>query len=323
MSENSKPLVSVDIGGTKILTAIISSNGQILAREHVPTLAEQGPNAVIERIFMSIRQVLTRWDMPLSEVAGVAVAAAGGIETSSGVVTWSPNLPGWQNIPLGDIVRTKLNTPTLIIHDAGAAAVGEHRFGAGKSTSNMVFLTVSTGIGGGVIIDGKLYNGHNGTAGEIGHMTIDVNGPPCPCGNTGCLEMLASGHALAREAVKRIDNGGKSSILEIAGGRIENITGEMVGKAAQLGDELAIEALNQISFYLGVGLTGIVNIFNPEAIVIGGGVSKLGELLLGPARAVVTERAFPLPGTTVKIATAELGEEAGIIGAAHYFRFNH
>jgi glucokinase len=214
------------------------------------------------------------------------------------------------------MVNRKYQVKTFLINDASAAALGEHEFGAGKGVDNLIYLTVSTGIGGGIIIDGRLYLGPSGSAGEIGHMTIDVNGPQCSCGNIGCLEMLASGTAIAREAVKRIRAGGRSSLSEMLGGKIENITAEQVGVAAQGGDSLAMEIIHRAASYLGMGMVNLVNIFNPEMIIVGGGVAQMGDLLLDPARRVVEARAFKLPAQAVRIVPARLGDEAGVMGAA-------
>ncbi|MBA7654162.1 Glucokinase [subsurface metagenome] len=213
-------------------------------------------------------------------------------------------------------MKEKYRVNTFLINDAGAAALGEHRLGAGRGVSNLIYLTVSTGIGGGIIINGKLYSGQCGGAGEIGHMTIDVNGPRCNCGNTGCFEVLASGTAVAKEAIRRIRQGEGSSLIEIVAGKIENITAEKVEVAARDGDSLALDIISRAAIYLGVGMVNLVNIFNPEMIIVGGGMAKMGDLLLNPARQVVKERAFQLSAQAVRIVPAQLGEDAGVLGAA-------
>jgi len=233
-----------------------------------------------------------------------------------GVVTQSPNLPGWRNTPLADIIRKNFAAKVYIIHDANASALGELYFGAGKGARNMVYMTVSTGVGGGIIIDGKEYEGASGAAGEVGHMTIDVNGPKCNCGNTGCLEMLASGTAMAREAIRRLNAGEESSLTKMVRGKIDAISALEIGTAAAQGDQLAIGVIKQAATCLGIGMVNLVNIFNPEMIVVGGGVSNLGEMLLGPARELVKQRAFPISSGAVKIVRAQLGEDSGVIGAA-------
>jgi glucokinase len=245
----------------------------------------------------------------------ISIAAAGAIDTDNGIITVSPNLPDWVDIPLRDITQAAYGISIFLLNDANAAALGEHRLGAGKGSANLIYITVSTGIGGGIIIDNKLYSGTSGSAGEIGHMTIDVNGPVCNCGSTGCLETLASGTAVAREAINRIKNGEKSSLTETIK-EIENITTKDVGQAATDGDALALAIIDRASYYLGVGLANLVNILNPDIIIVGGGLSKLGDLLLEPAREVVQERAFQLPAQAVRIVPSQFGDDAGIIGAA-------
>ena len=290
--EQGLPVLAIDIGGTKIRTAIISNKGQVMAKEQCLTLADEELQAVIDRIFSTIDRLLGLRNIDSSQLHSISVAAAGAIDFEKGLVTSSPNLPGWHDVPLRDIVKKKYRLDTFLINDASAAALGEHEFGAGRRINSLVLLTVGTGIGGGIIINGKLYSGQSGSAGEIGHMTIDVNGPRCNCGNTGCLETLASGTAMAREAIKRITQGERSSLTEIVEGKIENITAEKVLVAAQGGDSLALDVISRAATYLGVGMVNLVNIFNPEMIIVGGGMAKMGDLLLNPARQVVRERAF-------------------------------
>jgi len=314
------PVLSVDLGGTKIITAIVSNQGQIIAREYCLTLAEEGPQSVINRILSAIDHLLSVKKMDSSQLDSISIAAAGAIDFDQGLITSSPNLPGWDDIPLRDTVKEKYGVNTFLLNDASAAALGELHFGAGRGINNLVYLTVSTGIGGGIIIDGKLYSGACGSAGEIGHMTIDVNGLRCSCGNIGCLETLASGTAVAREAIRRIRRGERSSITEIVSGKIEDITAEKVEVAAVSGDSLASEVISQAATYLGIGIVNLVNIFNPEMIIVGGGMAKMGDRLLNPARQVVMERAFRLPAQAVCIVPAQLGDDAGVIGAAVFAR---
>ncbi|MBA7634623.1 Glucokinase [subsurface metagenome] len=314
------PVLAVDLGGTKIIAAIVSNQGQIVAKEYCLTLANEGPQSVINRIFSAIDHLLSAKSINLSQLNSISLAAPGAIDLDSGLVTLSPNLPDWHDIPLRDIVKEKYRVSTFLLNDASAATLGEHRFGAGKGIKNLIYLTVSTGVGGGIIIDGELYSGARGGAGEIGHMTIDVNGPKCSCGNIGCLEMLASGTAVAREATRRISQGEKSSLAEIVSGNIEGITAEEVDIAARDGDSLAIEVISQAATYLGVGMVNLVNIFNPEMIIVGGGMAKMGDRLLNPARQVVMDRVFPLLAQAVCIVPAQLGEDAGVLGAAVFAR---
>lgn len=313
-----RPVLAVDIGGTKIITAIIADNGQMVAKDRCLTLADEGPQAVIERLFSVIDNLLKRNNMEPSQLSGISLAAAGAIDSKRGLITVSPNLPGWHDVPLRYMVCERYGVDTFLVNDASAAALGEHRFGAGRGVSNLVLLTLGTGIGGGIIINGEMYLGTSGSAAELGHMVIDVNGPECGCGNRGCLEALASGTAIARDAISRISKGEKSSLVKMVEGKTGDITAEKVGIAARNGDSLALDVLSQAAWYLGVGMVNLVNIFNPEMIVIGGGVAKLGELLLKPARQVVVEKAFPISAQAVRIVTAQLGDEAGVHGAAAF-----
>ncbi len=314
--QEAKPVLAIDLGGTKIIAAIISSQGQVVAKESYPTLAGEGPQSVIDRILFAIDHLLSLRNIDSSQLDSISIASAGAIDFNQGLVTSSPNLPGWHDIPLRDIVNRRYRVNTFLINDASAAALGEYHFGAGKGLNNLIYLTVSTGIGGGIIINGDLYLGPSGSAGEIGHMTIDINGPRCSCGNIGCLEMLASGTAVAREAIRRIGQGEESSLTEMVGGKIENITAEKVSMAAQGGDSLASDVISKAATYLGVGMVNLVNIFNPEVIIVGGGVAQIGDLLLDPVRQVVKERAFQLSAQAVHIVPAQLGDNAGVLGAA-------
>jgi len=314
------PVLAIDIGGTKIIAANISSECQLMASEYCLTLADEGPQAVINRIFSTIDRLLGLRNIDVSQLHSISVACAGAIDFDRGIVTLSPNLPGWRDIPLRDIVKEKYGVNTFLLNDASAAVLSEHRFGAGRGLNNLIYITVSTGIGSGIMINGQLYSGASGGAGEIGHTTIDVNGPRCSCGNIGCLEMLASGTAMAREAIRRIKAGERSSPIKITKGKIENITAEEVSMAAQGGDSLALEVILQAATYLGVGLVNVVNVFNPEMIIIGGGMSKMGDLLLNPARQVVKERAYQLLAQAVRIVLAELGDNAEVLGAAIFAR---
>ena len=318
MITDQKPVLTVDLGGTKIITAVVLPDGKIISRNYCLTMADKGPEAVSDRILSAVDRAIAQAKLKTSELIGIGVAAAGVLDTNRGIVTTSPNLPNWRNVPLRDILADKSGVVTYIINDANAAALGEHRFGAGMGFENIIYLTVSTGIGGGIIIDSKLYSGTDGCAGEVGHMTIKADGPQCHCGSFGCLEALASGWAVAKAAITRINNGEKSSIVELVDGRLESITAETVAVAARRGDRLAADIVSEAAKYLGIGLANLVNIFNPELIVIGGGLSKMGDMLLKPARKVLKERAFKLPADTVRVVRARLGSNAGIIGAAAY-----
>jgi len=314
------PVLTIDLGGTKIHTALISEDGRMIAEDYRLSMADEGPEAVIQRIFAGIEKLLDEESMSISMIHSIGIASASIIDIDKGLITFSPNLPGLNDIFLRDILHDKYGIDTYLINDSSAAALGEHRYGAGKGVRNLIYLAVSTGIGGGIIIEDKLYLGASGCAGELGHMTIKADGPLCQCGNTGCLEVLASGTAMAREAKERIRAGENTILVEMAKGVIEDITAETISMAARNGDSLAQEVISEAAVYLGVGLANIVNSFNPEMIIIGGGVSKIGDLLFNPAIQEMRRRAFKLPAQAVRILPAELGGNAEVIGAAIFAR---
>jgi glucokinase len=317
--EENTIVLAVDIGGTKILTALFSPAGKMLASVVHPTLVDEGVSAVINRLCRIMDKFLEENSVAPSQLAGIGIACAGGIDTARGVVvTPSPNMPDWSDVPLADIVYKRFGVSTYLVNDASAAALGEHRYGVGRGVKNLVLFTLGTGIGGGIIVDGELYLGAVGGAGELGHMTIAADGPKCGCGNTGCLEMLASGRAIERDAISRLRQGAKSCLSEMVSGEIEKITAEQVGAAARNSDPLALDVLSRASYYLGIGLVNAVNIFNPEMVVIGGGMAELGDMIIAPGRRMVAERAFSVSSGAVRIVTAQLGNEAGVYGAAAF-----
>ena len=254
--------------------------------------------------------------MTTSQVAAVGVGAPGPLDIAAGVVIAPPNLPGWERVPLRQMLRDALSIPTYLDNDANAAALGEHRFGAGRGTRHMIYVTVSTGIGGGLILDGRLYHGASGVGGEVGHISVLPHGPLCGCGNRGCLEALASGTAIAREARERVNRGVPTLIAELAGGDPQQITARLVAEAAQRGDPEAQTILHTAMDYLGIGMASLVNLFNPQMIVIGGGLSKLGETLFEPVRRAIRRHAFQAAAQDVQVVPARLGDQVGVLGAA-------
>lgn len=308
--------LGIDLGGTKILTAVANAQGKMLSRDHSITPAKEGPEAVIRSIVESTRRALNQVPIAAADLAAIGLGAPGLSNPETGILFTSPHLPGWHDVPLRDIIEKELGTKAFLINDANAAAVGELYFGAGRGVRNFIYITISTGIGGGIIIDGKVYTGSAGTAGELGHMVIDDKGPPCNCGNRGCWETLASGMALAREARRRIKRGDSTSILEYASGDAGKINAEIICEAAQAGDCLAGELIARNAYYLGVGLANLINIFNPEVIVIGGGLSNIGDMLLKPAYEEAGRRAFRQAYQAVRFARPRLGRNSGVLGAA-------
>jgi len=303
---------AVDLGGTKILSLAIDAAGRVRGEDVRPTEAESGPDGVIGRIRDSLRAALAAAGGGSYAAAGIA--APGPIDPARGVIVEAPNLPGWHNVPLAARLVEALGCPALLENDANAAAWGEFTAGAGAGTRHMIYLTVSTGIGGGLILDGRLYRGAGGAAGELGHVPLVANGPACGCGGHGCLEQLASGTAIARQGAALLA-GGTAPILErlAAGGEV---TAELVHAAAEQGDAAARAVIEEAGRYLGSGLVAFTNAFNPDMIVIGGGAAKIGARLWEPALEELHRRAIRPSRDQVRVVPAALGDRAGALGVA-------
>ena len=309
------PVVGVDLGGTKIRSVVVLADGSIVGEDVRPTDAEGGPSVVVSRLVASARAAVAASDVPHEAILAVGVTAPGTVDFDAGVLHQPPNLPGWDAVPLARLLSEHLDRPVFLENDANAAAYGEWRFGAGAGLRHLIYLTVSTGIGAGLILNGQMYRGADGAAGELGHMTIDVNGPPHNCGMVGCLEVLASGTAIARMAQEAVAAGRSPALRRLAETAGE-LTAAEVDRAADAGDPTATEILATAARYLGVGLANYINIFNPEAIVIGGGVTRIGRQLLEPAFALAKSRAFRLPSERVRLLPAALEGRSEVLGVS-------
>ncbi len=310
MSQRKHLILALDLGGTKFRLALANDKGELLKRYAAPVKPDD-PEQTIEAIKDAISDSLS--GINRSTVKGMGVAIAGLVTQDTGVLLTSPNLMAWYNTPVKAIFEQELQLPVSVGNDATLAALGEYKFGASKGCHDLVYITVSTGIGGGVITGGKLLLGTCGFAAEVGHMTIDINGPRCNCGNIGCLETLASGTAIARFAVEGLSRGEKSAIAELVAGDYAKITAEIVEKAAKSGDTMAKAIMDTAGTNLGVGVVNLVHIFNPELVVIGGGVSKAGDLIFEPVRRVVAKRV--MRDISVRITASALGDNPGLLGA--------
>ncbi len=310
MSQRKHLILALDLGGTNYRLALANDKGELLKRFSAPVKPDD-PEQTIEHIKNSIADLLS--GINRSTVSGMGAAIAGLVTQDTGVLLTSPNLLAWYHTPVKEIFERELKLPVWVGNDATLAALGEYKFGAGKGCHNLIYITVSTGIGGGIITGGKLLLGTSGFAAEVGHMTIDINGPRCNCGNIGCLEMLASGTAIARMAVERLSKGEKSAITDLVAGDLSKISAEVVEKAAKSGDAMAKAVMNTAGTNLGVGVVNLVHIFNPELIIIGGGVSKAGDLIFEPVRQVISQRV--MRDISVRITTPVLGDNPGLLGA--------
>jgi glucokinase len=303
-------VAGIDLGGTKILSVCLDSRLTILGRDFRETDGAAGPDAVIERMAASALAAADGRTM-----AGAGISAPGPADLRRGVVTDSPNLPGWHDIPLLERISRRLGLPAWLENDANAAALAEHRLGAGKGAQQMILVTIGTGLGGGLILDGKLYHGASGGAGEIGHMLVEPRGRVCGCGRRGCLEAMASGSALDEEARRIAATEPRGRLAGIAAQEQAEPDARILDAAAEAGDPTAREAIERAGAYLGAGLTNLVNVFNPEVIVIGGSVRK-SALYLQTAIEVMQREAFPQHRGDVRVVEAALGDEAPAIGAA-------
>ncbi|GHO69248.1 glucokinase [Ktedonobacter sp. SOSP1-52] len=322
-------VVGVDLGGTQIRAAVLQG-ATLLSRANLLTGDNGTPERVIPRLFQAVDQALADAQLTPAQIAGIGIAAPGPLNNRTGVVISPPNLPGWTDIPLRDIFAEHYQLPIYLENDANAAGLGEHLFGAGRGSNEMVYLTISTGIGGGVITNGKILEGIAGAAGELGHITVDWRGEPCGCGNVGCLEGLASGTGIARRVLAAIARGEGEELLRFARQQQSGLHADeelrvdarLVAQAATAGVFLAQQVLGEASEALGVGLVNIIHIFNPELIVLGGGLMQMGEQLLAPARAIVQQRAMQVPREMARIVPAELGPNVGLVGAGALIYYN-
>lgn len=309
---SSRPLaVAVDLGGTRCRVALVGRQGDLHHRREFPTESEEGPDDILQRIAAAIKTAIAAAP-PGAQVVGVGLVVPGPVDPWRGIIYQAPNLPGWEDLPLADRLEALCGLPVRVGNDANLAALGEHRFGAGRGVSHLIYLTVSTGVGGGMIVEDRLLLGSRGVAGEPGHMTIDLPGERCNCGNYGCLETLASGTAIARHAAAALA-AGRRSVLGRPG---DHPTAADVARAAAANDPLAVELLENAARALGVGIVNLLHLFDPRLVVLGGGVSRAGERWWRVVRAEVERRAMPVYLKGLQIVPAALGDDAGLFGAA-------
>ena len=285
-----------------------------------PTQGEAGASDVLDRLVGLAERVMTDTmrEVPGAEIVGVGVGAPGPLDTKRGIVLLTPNL-GWVDLPLRQIIRDRIGLPAALDNDANCAVLGEWWVGAARGSRHAIGITIGTGIGGGLILDGKLYHGASDVAGEIGHTTIDVEGRRCKCGNYGCLEAYASGPNIALRAVEEIQAGAVSMLPSLVGGDLRKVTAQTVYRAAKDGDELALEVVNDTARFLGVGIGNLLNVFNPEVVVVMGGVTLAGDHLFVPLRRETARRAFKPAVAACRIVPGELTGTAGVYGAAKAF----
>lgn len=303
-------VLGIDLGGTKIAAALVGDETTVLWEENIPTLASDGLSGVITRIQGLIDRAST-----ISRPLAIGLGSPGPLDIKKGLVVEAPNL-SWNNVPIVRLLQESSGLPVYLENDANAAALGEQVFGAGQGFDDLIYITVSTGIGAGFVVNGRLIQGRDGGAGEVGHNIVVEDGPLCGCGRRGCLEAVASGTAIARMAAEKLRHGDPSLLREMSGGDLGRIDTKMIAEAARQGDTLCLQTIKIAAIHLGRAVAGLINTFNPGIVVIGGGVANLGDMIFGPVREIARERAFASFIDGLPIVPAVLGGRAGVLGAA-------
>lgn len=305
--------VGIDLGGTNIRAAVFDDGMEILGRSEMPTRAQEAAADVIRRIAACVREALDRSSVAAEEVGGVGIGAAGLTDWRTGVVVLASNL-GWRNVPLKERLEQELDGLRVEVDkDTNAAALAEARLGAGREFRHFLYVTAGTGIGGGLILDGAVYRGATGGAGDIGHVVVDPGGPLCGCGGHGCVEVFSSGAGMVNRAREMLADGAQAASSSMA---VEGLTTETIFGSAEEGDAVAAQVVETAGRALGLALADYVNLNNPEAIVLGGGVVRAGRVYTDPVERELRRRALPALGEVVKLVPPGLGDDVGVVGAA-------
>jgi glucokinase len=316
-STDKQYVVGVDLGGTKILTGIYNAGLECVASLKLSTKAQRGVDAVTERIERCVTDAVDEADLQLKQIVGIGVGAPGAVDFESGTVIFAPNLEGWKDVPLKKQLEKRLGIPVFIENDANIAVLGVHVAELKSKPRTVVGIFVGTGIGGGLIVNGELYSGFNHTAGEIGHMVIDVNGPKCGCGNKGCFEAVASRTAIFQQIKSGIKEGEKTLLTDMLGDGLEDLRSGDLRKAIRRGDKFVSKIVEQAAEHIGIGVANLVNILGPDVVVLGGGVIEaLEDEMMGIITKTTKEHGMPGTLKGVEIIASKLGDSAGITGAA-------
>ncbi len=312
----SKYIVGIDLGGTNIKSAIVSEEKKIIVKTSVPTPTQEGPKAIMDAMANVVHDLMNKEGIKTQDILAVGIGAPGPMNWQTGVVYSPPNLPGWHNVPLADEMQKRLNVPCYVENDANAACFGEYWLGAGQGCDCIAVLTLGTGVGGGIVVFKKLLRGIDGTAGELGHLKVQRDGRLCGCGSRGCLEAYASVTGMVKTAIEKIENGEKTILTEMCNNNLQAITGKMIYQAVEKGDKLAQEVFQETAVWLGLGIASIVNMLNPERVILCGGMISAGDILFNPVRETVMKNAFEVPAKRCEILPAGLGEDSGVFGCA-------
>jgi glucokinase len=315
-SEVTRRYLGADIGGTNIRVGVVDEGGRILGEARRPALAETGLRAAVDRTVEAMLEAVGTAGLSTRDITAVGAGVPGSHRSREGICIYSPNFADSRGVPVLGPIKEALELPAFMLNDVAVQTLGEHRFGAGQGYSHVVMIALGTGIGGGAVIDGELRVGPTEGFAEVGHMTIDPNGHFCECGNQGCWEAHAGRDAIVRRAVARIQQGRQTAIAETVDYRLGSITPALIGRLADQGDEVALEVMAETGHYLGIGIANLIQLYNPEILVIGGGVAQAGRWLFEPIMRTVRARAHMVPASSCRIAPSQLGDDAGIIGAS-------
>lgn len=311
--------LGIDLGGTNIKASVFDEEFQKLGEYRASTCVEEGTDSVLERMAQAIEQVLKEAGIHAGQVRCMGMGIPGLLDREKGISFFSPNFPGWENVPVAEWFQRRFHIPVFIDNDVRMNLYGEWRFGAGVGCKNLVLLTLGTGLGSGVVMDGRVLYGATGSAGEVGHMNIVAQGGrPCRCGSSGCLGRYVSALGLIRTAKEKLSQNPGSLLWSWTQGDLEQLTAKMISDAYDQNDKIAVESLQETGQVLGLGIVNMINLYNPELVIIGGGMCAAGERLLGPAREVIGRRALKLSREACTLVTAQLGDGAGMLGAAVY-----
>jgi glucokinase-like ROK family protein len=305
-------VAAIDMGATHLSVAIGDFSARIIQETEQPFRIDNGPEKCLQEVHLALQAIVEKCGIQIKDLSAVGVSVPGPVVTDAGMVMAPPIMPGWDRFPIRDTLETLWKVPVTINNDADLGALGEWAYGAGRGEKNLAFIKVGSGIGAGLIIDQQIYVGSTGSAGEIGHLTIDKNGPLCTCGNYGCLEAFASGSAIEIQAKKLVESGKRTLLTN---SHDNNISVSDVADAARRGDLAAQEIIKRSGTFIGIAIAGLINLINPNTVIIGGGVAQVGDLLTGPIRQEVRERSLRASEHVVRITTAMLGRRSSLIGA--------
>lgn len=316
MPKNRRYVLGVDVGATVVKAGLVHKSGKIISKTSFPAKDFITKKAFINRIIKQISQLIKNANISNKDLAGIGIGLPGRVDYNRGIVHDLTNIKGWREVPLKKILNKFFKIPIYIDNDANVFAQGQLKWGAAYDVRNAICVTLGSGVGGGLIIDGKVYRGSNYSAGEIGHICIDINGPRCGCGSSGCLEAFVGNEYIMNRVIKRIKEGKKTSLISMVNRKLSNISPEMIDRAANRKDAFSIKIWEEVGTYLGVGLSGLVNVINPEKIIIGGGISKAGRFIFTPLKKELIKRAMNQHLKVLRVVSADFVDEAGVVGAA-------